>query len=170
LIRARGFTLVEVMVALAVVAVALPALMMSLDQQVDGTGYLRDKSLAHLVASNKLTEIRLLAKSTQDLLKGKDSGVVLMADREWYWWIESKATEVDQFYRIVITVAAEEEQREQPLQTLVAFMSADLAVEPEADPEADQGLEVGSGLGSGTGTGPQAGSRTQTNTPRRAIR
>lgn len=160
MIRARGFTLVEVMVALAVVAVALPALLMSLDQQVEGTGYLRDKSLAHMVAANKLTEIRLLAKSSQDLLKGKDSGVVEMADREWYWWVESKATEVDKFYRIAITVATEEEQRELPLQTLVAFMSADLTLEPEADPAADQGLEVGSGSGSGTGTGTGTGSRS----------
>ena len=57
--RVRGFTLVEVMVALAVVAIALPALMISLYQQVDSTGYLRDKSLAHMVAANKLSELRI---------------------------------------------------------------------------------------------------------------
>ena len=39
------------MVALAVVAVALPALLMSLYQQVDGTAYLRDRSLASMVAA-----------------------------------------------------------------------------------------------------------------------
>ena len=58
-----GFTLVEVMVALAVVAVALPALMVALYQQIDGTAYLQDKSLAHMVATNKLTEIRILRKN-----------------------------------------------------------------------------------------------------------
>jgi general secretion pathway protein I len=52
----RGFTLVEVMVALAVVAIALPALLVALSQHVDGTGYLRDKSLAQMVAANKLAE------------------------------------------------------------------------------------------------------------------
>lgn len=126
-----GFTLVEVMVALAVVAVALPALLMSLYQQVDSTAYLRDKSLAQLVAANKLAELRILSRARQSLLRGRDSGVTELADREWYWWVESKPTEVEQFYRLEIRVAAEESERQQPLHTLVAFLSADLRREPE---------------------------------------
>ena len=98
----RGFTLVEVMVALAVVAIALPALMFSLHQQVDGTAYLRDKLLANMVAANKLVEIRILARARESLLQGKDSGVATMADRDWYWWVESQVTEVDKFYRVEI--------------------------------------------------------------------
>ncbi len=70
----QGFTLVEVMVALAVVAVALPALLFSLHQQIDGTAYLRDKSIAHIVAVNKLTEIRLLSRARGQLLKGNRDG------------------------------------------------------------------------------------------------
>ena len=122
----RGFTLVEVMVALAVVAVALPALLVALSQQVDATAYLRDKSMAQLVAANKLVEIRILSRVRQSLLKGRDSGVAEMGDREWYWWIESKATEVPEFQRLQIDVAAREEDEKQPLFTLVAFMGSDL--------------------------------------------
>ena len=133
--RARGFTLIEVMVALAVVAIALPALLMSLYQQVDSTGYLRDKSLANMVAANKLTEIRIVSRASQSLLRGKDSGVSPMADRDWYWWLDSQPTEVENFYRVEITVALDEERREQPLHTLVAFLSADLRSEPEAGDE-----------------------------------
>lgn len=131
--RVRGFTLVEVMVALAVVAIALPALMISLYQQVDSTGYLRDKSLAHMVAANKLSEVRILSEATRSLLRGKDSGVAQMAGREWYWWLDSQPTEVTNFYRVEVAVAGASEQREQPLYTLVAFLSADLESEPEAD-------------------------------------
>ncbi len=126
-----GFTLVEVMVALAVVAIALPALLMSLYQQVDSTAYLRDKSQAQLVAANKLTELRLLSRARQSVLKGRASGVASMGEREWYWWLESQPTEVAQFYRLEIRVAAGEDQREQPLHTLVAFISADLRSEGE---------------------------------------
>ena len=130
-----GFTLVEVMVALAVVAVALPALLMSLYQQVDGTAYLRDKSFAHMVAANKLAETRILSRARQSLLQGEDSGVAEMGDREWYWWMESKPTEMDQFYRLEISVSADPDGRDRPLHTLVAFMSADLRTATESTNE-----------------------------------
>jgi general secretion pathway protein I len=127
--RARGFTLVEVMVAMAVVAIALPAVLMALYQQIDDVGYLRDKSMAHMVAANKLAETRIIIGSTRSLQAGKDSGQAQLADRDWYWWLETTTTEVAQFFRIEITVAAEEEQRDNPLYTLVAFMSSDLQVD-----------------------------------------
>lgn len=127
--RDRGFTLIEVMVALAVVAIALPALLVALYQQIDSTAYLRDKSLAHMVAANKLTELRILSRARQSLLQGKDGGVAQMGEREWYWWLQSEATEVEQFYRVEINVALDEAARDNPLYTLVAFMSADLGSE-----------------------------------------
>ena len=141
--RSRGFTLVEVMVALAIVAIALPALLMSLYQQIDDTAYLRDKTLAYMVAENKLAEIRLVIGSTRNLSAGKDSGLASMADRDWYWWVETKTTEVEKFFRVDITVSLEEEQQEQPLYTLSAFMSGDLEAgdaetgELETDTEGD---------------------------------
>ena len=130
--RAAGFTLVEVMVALAVVAVALPALLVALYQQVDSTAYLRDKSMAHAIAANKLTELRLISRARQELFSGNDGGVATMGDREWYWWLQSKPTEVEQFYRVEINVAQEETSRDAPLYTLVAFMSSDLRAQAEA--------------------------------------
>ena len=141
--RARGFTLVEVMVALAVVAIALPALLISLYQQVDSTGYVRDKSLAHMVAANKLSELRILSKASQSLLQGKDSGVAEMADRQWYWAVDSQPTEVADFYRVEIAVTQDEEQQEYPLYTLIAFLSADLEFDPEdqAEPETETETE-----------------------------
>ena len=127
--KRSGFTLIEVMVALAVVAVALPALMVALYQQIDGAAYLRDKSLAHMVAANKLTEIRILAEATRRLPEGRDSGVEELAEREWHWWLESTKTELPDFYRIEIKVAGSEDQADEPLIRLAAFLSADLKVD-----------------------------------------
>lgn len=120
-----GFTLVEVMVALAVVALALPALLFALHQQVDGTGYLRDRSLAQMVANNKLVELRLLTAARAGLFSGVDSGVEELAGRQWHWRLASSATQVQSFYRVEIAVREGEEENGLPLHTLVAFMFDD---------------------------------------------
>jgi len=131
-VRARGFTLVEVMVALAIVAIALPAVLMALYQQVDDTAYLRDKTLAAMIAANKLAEMRLVIGSTRTLNAGKDNGTATMADRDWYWWVETKQTEqVPMYYRVEIKVSLSEDPREQPLYMLTAFMSGDLQVDQQ---------------------------------------
>jgi general secretion pathway protein I len=124
--RLRGFTLVEVMVALAVVALALPALVMSLYQQVDGIEHVRDKSMAQVVAANKLAELRLLTRARQSLLSGSESGTEELAGRKWSWQITSTETGVDAFRRIEIAVRPGEDRQQGPaLYTLVAFMSSD---------------------------------------------
>ena len=52
--RPRGFTLVEILVALAVVAVALAAGMRALAQSADGAGTLKARTLAMWVAQNRI--------------------------------------------------------------------------------------------------------------------
>jgi general secretion pathway protein I len=140
LVRAsRGFTLVEVLVALGVVALALPALLLALSQQIDGSAYLRDKSMAQLVAANRLTEFRLVSASQQALFKGSDSGELEMAGREWNWWLQSTTTEVDEFYRVEISVALDQGSQDKPLYSIIAFMSSDLQVAAQEGDNAPQG-------------------------------
>lgn len=55
----RGFTLIEVLVALAIVGVALAASIRALGLGVSGTEALRDRSLAMLSANNVLADIYL---------------------------------------------------------------------------------------------------------------
>lgn len=134
---ARGFTLVEVMVALAIVAIALPALLTALYQQADDTAYLRDKSMAHLVAVNKLHQLRLVVANARQLRPLKDAGEAQLAERDWYWWVEvaNAPGGVPDFYRVEISVAANPERQDQPLYQLVAFMSGDLREEQSAPPD-----------------------------------
>ena len=122
--KIRGFTLVEVMVALMVIAIALPALTMALSQQVDGTAYLRDKSMAQWVASNKMSETRIRLARRDVLQRGERSGVETMGERDWYWWTRTESTEVEDFYRIQIDVAAGEADQATPLYSLVGFLAA----------------------------------------------
>ena len=58
-IRERAFTLIEVLVALAVVAVALAAGMRALAQSADGASSLKMRTLALWVAQNRLAQAQL---------------------------------------------------------------------------------------------------------------
>jgi general secretion pathway protein I len=118
----KGFTLVEVMVALVIVAVALPALLISVYRQVDGTAYLRDKSVANWVAANKMAEIRLISSLNSRMLEGKNSGSEEMADREWYWWVEGEKTTVENFYRMTVSVGPDADEQSKTLIRLVGFV------------------------------------------------
>ena len=112
--RGTGFTLVEVMVALAVVAVALPALLLTLSQQLDAVRYLDDRAQAQWVAANRLAELRLILTAKGTLQNGTLSGTEELAGREWYWWSEGVETQLPGFFRYEITVADNETGRDDP--------------------------------------------------------
>lgn len=118
----RGFTLIEVMVALAVVAVALPALLMTISQQLDSVRYLEDQSHAQWVAANRLAELRLVSQSRGTLQTGLIAGSEELAGREWYWWSEGKETAVPGFYRYEILVSGQEDGRMTPDVTLDGYL------------------------------------------------
>lgn len=122
--KPRGFTLIEVMVALAIVAMAVPALLFTMDQQIDGTAYLRDRSLAQVVASNRLTELSLALRDGRQSLRGLTTGSEAMAGRDWYWRVQSQGTEVPDFSRVEVQVRTEEGADSASLYTLVAFVAA----------------------------------------------
>lgn len=122
--RHSGFSLIEVLVALLVVGIVLPALVISVYQQLDGTAYLRDKAIAQWVAGNKLAETRIQLARTNSIFRGERNGVDTMGERDWYWWMTSETTPVEDFYRLEITVATEETSRDSPVYTLVGFLHA----------------------------------------------
>ena len=120
--ESSGFTLVEVMVALAIVAIAVPALLFALFQQLDGTEYLRDRSIASWIATDRMSELRLVVAKQGAVPKGELLGETRLAERDWYWSIEQEATEIPGFIRVDVKVSLEVE-RTQPLHTLTAFVT-----------------------------------------------
>ena len=108
---AKGFTLIEVMVALMIVAMALPSLVILVMTQVDGAAHIRNKTFAMWIAENELTRLTLL--NNKELfptykLPEKDSGTTNMMGLQWQWQFETSAAEeipVPGFHRIDIDVA-----------------------------------------------------------------
>lgn len=80
--RKKGFTLVEVLVALAVLTIALAAVMRALSQGIDTSSSLRDRAIAMWVAQN-----RLVTHQIKKEWPGLDTteGTSTMGGREWRW-------------------------------------------------------------------------------------
>lgn len=98
---ADGFTLVEVLIALAVLAIALTAVMRTMGQAIDTTATLRERNIALWIAQNRLSEHRMRndwpAPDTTD-------GEAEMAGRKWFWREQVSTTPEPNIRRIEITV------------------------------------------------------------------
>ena len=58
-VRSGGFTLLEVMVALVIIALSLAGVAGSMGQMIDTANTMRDRTYASWIAQNKITELRL---------------------------------------------------------------------------------------------------------------
>lgn len=117
----RGFTLVEVMVALVIISVSISALLFQMGGILDNTAYLRDKTIAHWVALNQLELVYLENQSTNQLLDRERSGSVQMSDRQWYWVIKPKQTQADNFVQVEVSVR-DNENDESALVTVIGVL------------------------------------------------
>lgn len=77
-----GFTLIEVLIALAVIAIALGAILNTSGTQAYQASYLKQKTIAHWVAMNEMTKLQIEAKWPST---GEITGSTKMANHEWFW-------------------------------------------------------------------------------------
>ena len=121
-----GFTLLEVLVALAVVAIALGAAISGGGAQVENAAYLRDKTFAHWVAMNRLAAAELDPAAAA---AGTSGGTAEMAGREWRWQLTVRETPA----RGVLLAEAEVSPLGQP-RAVLARASTYLALVEERPP------------------------------------
>ena len=105
--RRKGFTLVEVLVALAIVSIALLSALRAAGQGTNNVGELRSRLLAGWVAENLLAEQRARA----DWLPiGIQRGTARQGSLEFAWREEVIATPNASFRRVDVRVFATAEE------------------------------------------------------------
>lgn len=128
--HARGFTLIEVLVALFVFAVAMTVLVQSGTHRAQNLNYLRDRTLASWIAADRITEIRL---EPEEVDTGSRDGELEMARRTWFWEAEVRATEDDTVLRIEVAVRLDEDG--EPVARMTGFAPIpDVVADSEGGP------------------------------------
>ena len=123
--RSRGFTLVEVMVALLIVAIGLSALMITVSSTARTSGFLRDKTVAQWIALNRLTEVRL---NLNKFAANTDTGEVNFANRTWHYDTRYFDTSVATMKRIVVRVyAGDTKTKGNPVAESTGFLGSSIA-------------------------------------------
>ena len=115
----KGFTLLEVLVALTIIALALGALISTSGSQASSAGYLKQKTIAHWVAMNEITRLQV-EKAWPG--KGDTKGSTAMAGAEWYWTLTVNETEDDDSRQVEYRIYLDED-REYSLTRLVGYLS-----------------------------------------------
>lgn len=96
-----GFTLVEILVALVILATSFMALIEIAGSHAANLTYLRDKTFAHWVAMNKLAEARI-SKDFPAL--GNADGTMKMGKQEWVWEQDVYETKIKAIRRVEVSV------------------------------------------------------------------
>ncbi len=102
-VRWAGFTLLEVLVALVIVAVALAALARAGSQALNAQAALEERTLALWVADNVVAEIRLEGVSAP----GRRQGQRRMGERDWVWQALIQPAPGEQLLRVDVAVYRE---------------------------------------------------------------
>jgi general secretion pathway protein I len=117
--RTGGFTLLEVMVALAIVSIGLIAVFNGIIQMAHSTSMLRERALADWIAMNTISEIRI-SRDFPDV--GRFDGSTEFAGRQWRWEATVSETGVNDMRRIDMAVAYED-RPEDAITIMTGFVS-----------------------------------------------
>ena len=104
MIRRRGFTLVEVLVALIIVALGAAAVLAALRTAADSAQRQRERMLAGQVAMNRIAETRL---EPEWPTTGTSEGSAEMGGRRWQWRQEIGRTPFAGVVQITVRVRPE---------------------------------------------------------------
>ena len=112
----KGFTLLEVLVALAILTMGLGTVIKVAGSQASQLAYLKDKTIALWVANNKVNEVQLNNWPGT----GTSSGHEFMANQEWQWKLKVSNTADKDLRRLDVEVKRANKEGE-PVIRFISF-------------------------------------------------
>jgi len=100
--RQGGFTLLEVMVALLIIAIALTSVAEVMGAMLDNATTLRERTYASWIAQNKIVELRSSGATPEP---GRSTGDVEYAGTDWEWEAVISETGIEGLLRIDVSVS-----------------------------------------------------------------
>lgn len=113
----KAFTLLEVLIALAVLTLGLGTVMKVTASQTSQLAYLKNKTIALWLANNKANEVKLDKWPGT----GTTTGYETMANQEWDWKVKVSDTEDVDLRRLDIEVNLADKEGE-PLIRFISFV------------------------------------------------
>lgn len=120
-----GFTLVEMLIALVILAVASVALYGRSGQAVSTLYSLEQRTMANWIAQDQLTRLRLNQRfSEQPVITGRESEDLFTVGRLWAIDTEVTDTEVETMWRVEVSVSvvSEDTGKGEPVVTATGFL------------------------------------------------
>lgn len=114
----RGFTLLEVLVALLLLALAMVALVRGAGQEAQALVLQREATLAQWIAADLIAETRLSRNLPSS---GQRQGQKRYAGRDWRWQLDVEATDDPQLLRLEVRVHPDGGDVAMPAALLVGF-------------------------------------------------
>ncbi len=115
--RLSAFTLVEVMVALTIIALSLTAVAAKMGRMIDTSNSMRERTYASWIAQNKITELRL-ANVLPEV--SATSGEVDYANTTWRWRAVISESGIENLFRVDVAVSYED--GEDVVRTVTGFI------------------------------------------------
>lgn len=116
--KKNGFTLLEVLTAIAILAIALTAVVLASINALGSSRYLRDKTVANWVAVNVANQAQL-GLIAVPLLPQSISDTQTQLNQTWYWQAQMEKTYDQYTNKITIQVGGE---RNKPITTIITFV------------------------------------------------
>lgn len=116
--RHKGFTLLEVLIAMAILAMAGVAVMKAGSQHMTGLIMLKDVTYSSWVAENRMVEIQLEGKFPP---ANNKKGKMEMAGREWFWKQSVEKVTDKSMRQVTVEVRYKEDDKE-PMYQLTTYM------------------------------------------------